>query len=224
VTYSVVICDEAVYYRSIQSKAQDWLTVRDYLWRWDTDWFWCSSAFGLHNPNIRRLWPRRFRRSDVYHWLVGLENRFGVQARIDRSRGRPARERVVQDVEIPVDRLPEFLAWFDEGIGMRPVWLCPLRSTRDWPAYPLAPGETYVNVGFWGTVAIEPGGADGDKNRAVETEVHKLGGHKSLYSDAYYDRATFDALYNVPFQEAVKAQTDPDDRLTGLYDKAVKRR
>ena len=212
------------YYRSLQQRETDTLTMYDYLWRWDTDWFWCSGAFGLHNPNIRRLWPRRFRRSDVYHWLVGLENRFGVQARIDRSRGRPARERVVQDVEIPVDRLPEFLAWFDEGIGMRPVWLCPLRSTRDWPAYPLAPGETYVNVGFWGTVAIEPGGADGDKNRAVETEVHKLGGHKSLYSDAYYDRATFDALYNVPFQEAVKAQTDPDDRLTGLYDKAVKRR
>src|SRR5947207_2133456 len=30
-----------VYYRSIQQRTVDYLTVRDYLWRWDTDWFWC---------------------------------------------------------------------------------------------------------------------------------------------------------------------------------------
>ena len=28
----------------------DYLTVRDYLWRWDTDWFWCSRAFGVQQP------------------------------------------------------------------------------------------------------------------------------------------------------------------------------
>ena len=31
----------------------------DYLWRWDTDWFWCSGAFGVQNPTVRRLWPKR---------------------------------------------------------------------------------------------------------------------------------------------------------------------
>ena len=77
---------------------------------------------------------------------------------------------------------------------------------------------------FWGTVAIAPGAADGDKNRAVEAEVTALGGHKSLYSDAYYDRETFDRLYGVANQRRVKQETDPDNRLTGLYEKAVNRR
>ena len=49
----------------------------DYLWRWDTDWFWCSGAFGVQNPTVRRLWPRRWRRSDVYHQLIGLDHRTG---------------------------------------------------------------------------------------------------------------------------------------------------
>jgi FAD/FMN-containing dehydrogenase len=212
------------YFRSIQERETDTLTTYDYLWRWDTDWFWCSGAFGLQNPRIRRLWPRRWRRSDVYHRFVGLETRFGVMARIDRARGRPPRERVIQDVEVPVERTAEFVRWFDEHVGMRPVWLCPLRATRAWPSYPLAPGATYVNVGFWGTVAIEPGAADGDKNRAVEAAVTALGGHKSLYSDAYYDRETFDRLYGVANQRRVRQQTDPDNRLTGLYEKAVNRR
>ena len=48
-----------IYYRSLQNRREDHLTVRDYLWRWDTDWFWCSGAFGLHRPLVRRVWPRR---------------------------------------------------------------------------------------------------------------------------------------------------------------------
>jgi FAD/FMN-containing dehydrogenase len=220
------------YFRSLQHRETDSLTMYDYLWRWDTDWFWCSGAFGLHNPRVRRLWPRRWRRSDVYHHLVGLENRLGVVARIDRVRGKPPRERVIQDIEVPVDQVATFLRWFDQAIGMRPVWLCPLRlhepsgpgSARAWPSYPLRTDTTYVNVGFWGTVPIEPGAQDGDKNRAVESRVTELGGHKSLYSDAYYDRETFDRLYGVANQRRVKQQTDPDNRLTGLYEKAVNRR
>jgi FAD/FMN-containing dehydrogenase len=212
------------YYRSIQRRESDLLTTYDYLWRWDTDWFWCSGAFGLDRAWVRRAWPRRWRRSDVFHKLVGLETRYGVKARIDRARGLPERERVIQDVEIPVEALPEFLTWFDEHIGMRPVWLCPLRSTRTWPSYPLTPGATYVNVGFWGTVPIAPGARDGDRNRAVEAEVAALGGHKSLYSDAYYDRETFDLLYDQSFARRVRKETDPDGRLTELYEKAVGRR
>jgi FAD/FMN-containing dehydrogenase len=212
------------YFRSLQQRETDTLTMYDYLWRWDTDWFWCSGAFGLHDPRVRRLWPRRWRRSDVYHKIVALENRYRVKARVDAARGLPARERVIQDVEVPVDRLPEFLAWFDAEVGMRPVWLCPLRSTRRWPSYPLTPGATYVNVGFWGTVPIAPGARDGDRNRAVEAKLTELGGHKSLYSDAYYDRETFDRLYDVPNHDPVRATYDPEGRLTELYEKAVRRR
>ena len=212
------------YFRSLQQRETDTLTPYDYLWRWDTDWFWCSGAFGLHDPRVRRLWPRRWRRSDVYSAIIGLENRFRVAARIDRMRGKPERERVIQDIEVPVERTAEFVRWFDEHIGMRPVWLCPLRATRSWPSYPLEPGATYVNVGFWGTVPIAPSAADGDVTRAIERRVTALGGHKSLYSDAYYDRETFDRLYGVANQRRVNQETDPDNRLTGLYEKAVNRR
>ena len=76
---------QQIYYRSLQQRETDLLTIYDYLWRWDTDWFWCSGAFGAQHPVVRRLWPRRWRRSDVYHRLVGLDRRFG-----DRRPARPA--------------------------------------------------------------------------------------------------------------------------------------
>ncbi|MGH3361595.1 MAG: FAD-binding protein, partial [Nocardioides sp.] len=196
----------------------------DYLWRWDTDWFWCSRAFGAQHPLLRRVWPRRWRRSDVYLRLLALDRRFAIADRLDRRAGRPARERVIQDVEIPVERLAEFLNWFDADVGMRPVWLCPVVTTRDWPTYPLEPGRCYVNVGFWGAVHVGPDAADAPRNRAIETKVHELGGHKSLYSEAFYDRATFDGLYDGANLARVKTRYDPDDRLTTLYDKAVRSR
>ncbi|QYJ05533.1 FAD-binding oxidoreductase [Nocardioides panacisoli] len=237
---------QQVYYRSIQQRPVDLLTIHDYLWRWDTDWFWCSGAFGAQHPLVRRLWPRRLRRSDVYMRLLRLDHRFGIADRLDRRARRPARERVIQDIEVPVERLPEFLDWFDAEVGMRPVWLCPLVSTgstteggsttesgstaergstigRPWTAYPLEPGRTYVNVGFWGTVHVGPERDEAPLNRAIEAKVHQLGGHKSLYSEAYYDRETFDRLYHGDALAEVKRRHDPDDRLTSLYDKAVAR-
>ena len=222
---------ERIYFRSVQERAGDRLTIEDYLWRWDTDWFWCSGAFGLHDPRVRRLWPRRWRRSDVYHRLVRLDQRTGFSRHLDRRKGI-VRERVIQDVEVPADRLADFLQWFDGHVGMRPVWLCPLRlrethgpgSARTWPSYPLEPGTTYVNAGFWGTVPIEPGRTDGDLNRAIEAKVAELGGHKSLYSDAYYDAEVFADLYGTANLTKLRQELDPDGRLPELYDKVVGRR
>ena len=215
---------QQVYFRSIQQRETDLLTMHDYLWRWDTDWFWCSGAFGAQDPRIRRFWPRRWRRSDVYMRLLGLDRRFGIADRLDRRAGRPQRERVIQDVEVPVERLGEFLDWFDAEVGMRPVWLCPLVAHADWPSYPLKPGHTYVNAGFWGTVHVGPDAPDAPRNRAIEATVHDLDGHKSLYSDSFYDKDTFDRLYDGPNLAAVKHRYDPDDRFISLYEKAVSRR
>jgi FAD/FMN-containing dehydrogenase len=213
-----------IYYRSIQLRETDLLTMYDYLWRWDTDWFWCSRAFGAQHPVVRRFWPRRWKRSDVYYKMVGLDHRLHVGAWLDRRKGNPEGERVVQDVEIPVERLPEFLDWFDAEVGMRPVWLCPLTASQKWPTYPLAPDQIYVNVGFWGNVAVGPDAPNAPRNRAIEAKVHELGGHKSLYSEAFYDQETFDQLYDGANLAQVKGRYDPEHRLTTLYDKAVRRR
>jgi FAD/FMN-containing dehydrogenase len=216
-----------IYYRSIRhadGAETDRLTIADYLWRWDTDWFWCSAAFGAQHPLIRRLWPRRHLRSDSYAALMRLERRFDIGNRLERLRGRPRRERVIQDVEIPLERSVEFLDWFLAHVPIQPIWLCPLRlrDERGWPLYPIAPHRTYVNVGFWSTVPV--GATEGANNRMIEHRVSELDGHKSLYSDAYYSRSEFDDLYGGEVYRAIKARCDPDSRLLDLYAKAVQRR
>ena len=148
-----------IYYRSIQHDRgvkHDRLTIADYLWRWDTDWFWCSRAFGAQNPRLRRWWPRRYRRSSFYWKLLAYDQRFHIADRIEKRRGRPPRERVVQDVEVPIERCTEFLDWFLSEVPIEPIWLCPVRLRDRWPLYPMPPDHTYVNLGFWSSVPPGP--------------------------------------------------------------------
>lgn len=224
---------QQIYYRSIQhpgrngAEKHDRLTIHDYLWRWDTDWFWCSRAFGAQHPLIRRFWPRRYRRSSFYWKLIGYDQRFNIADRIEKRQGRPPRERVVQDIEVPIERCVEFLDWFLENVPIEPLWLCPLRLRDDsnhgaaWPLYPLRAHHTYVNVGFWSSVPVGP--EEGYTNRRIERKVDELEGHKSLYSDAFYSREQFDDLYGGEAYKTVKKMYDPDSRLLDLYSKAVQR-
>ncbi len=218
---------QRIYYRSIQhddSVTRDRLTIHDYLWRWDTDWFWCSEAFGAQHPTIRRFWPKRYRRSASYWKLMALERRFNIGDRLEKLKGQPPRERVVQDIEVPIEKCVDFVDWFLGNVPIEPIWLCPLRLRDEggWPLYPIPPNHTYVNIGFWATVPV--GQVDGETNRMIEREVSAFDGHKSLYSDAFYTREEFDELYGGEAYRAAKKRYDPDSRLLDLYAKAVQRR
>ena len=230
---------QAIYYRSLQHPdgvATDLLRIRDYLWRWDTDWFWCSRAFGTQNPKVRKLWPQQLLRSSFYWKIIGLDHKYDLGNKIGALKGEGPRERVVQDVEVTIDRLPAFIDWFLREVPIEPLWLCPLRlldkgsadayaderaGGRPWSLYPLEAGTTYVNIGFWSSAPIEPGTSESAWNVRIEEEVSALGGHKSLYSDAFYDEATFAALYGGDEADRLKAEFDPDGRFPTLYEKTV---
>jgi FAD/FMN-containing dehydrogenase len=109
-------------------------------------------------------------------------------------------------------------------VPIEPIWLCPLRlrDHEDWPLYPIQPGHTYVNIGFWSSVPVGP--EPGFTNRTIEEKVSALNGHKSLYSDAFYSAEEFDELYGGEDYKAVKKIYDPNSRLLDLYAKAVQRR
>jgi len=218
-----------VFYRSIQQRAADVLTARDYIWRWDTDWFWCSRAFGAQIPLVRALWPKPKLRSDVYWKIIAIARRFDVSGKQSRLMKRPLREDVIQDVEVPVEHLAEFLDFFHREVGISPIWVCPLRSRNGhtrWPLYDMNPDLTYVNVGFWSTVPLPPGidPAAGTVNRRIEQAVTRLDGHKSLYSSAFYPEDEFDELYGGDEYRRIKKLYDPQNRLTPLFAKVVQRR
>ena len=207
-----------IYHRSLREKGEDWLTAHDYLWRWDTDWFWCSRAFGAENPILRPLYKRfGLLRSTAYWKMRALLQRSGLLTLVSRNV-----EFVIQDVEIPIERAPEFLRFMLDEIGLLPIWVCPAASPESdlqFPLYPTDPENLYINFGFWGGVPSRR--PQGHFDRLVENKTTELGGKKSLYSSSWFDPETFDFLYDEPRCRTLKERYDPHNRFPHRYEKCV---
>ncbi len=216
---------ERIYYRSLRERGEDWLATRDYLWRWDTDWFWCSKNVGAQNPILRRLYGRQRLNSVTYTRIMRWNGRVGLSRALDRLRGLHS-ESVIQDVDIPIGRAAAFLDFLFQEVGVLPIWLCPVSAPDEWARfslYPLRADTLYVNFGFWDTVKSRQARPPGYLNRRIEARVMELGGIKSLYSDSYFEPEAFRRLYGGPAYAALKHRYDPQGRFGDLYGKCVLR-
>ncbi|TMH68077.1 MAG: FAD-binding oxidoreductase [Betaproteobacteria bacterium] len=218
---------ERIYYRSLKECELDYLTTHDFIWRWDTDWFWCSKNVGAQNPLLRRLFGRRRLGSRTYQRLMRWNTRWGVMQAWNRLRGGGAyTESVIQDVDIPLEHADAFLRFFEREIRITPIWICPIRAgarADRFTLYPLRPGQLYMNFGFWDVARRPERYGAGHLNRLVEAEVIRLSGIKSLYSDSYYTPDVFWKLYGGEAYHALKAKYDPAGTFPDLYQKCVLR-
>jgi FAD/FMN-containing dehydrogenase len=214
--------DTNIYYKSLATKEVDYVTAEQYIWRWDTDWFWCSRFFGAENPLIRRIYGKKRLRSTTYWKIRDYCNRHGITKLLEAFRGKS--EPVIQDVEIPINRSAEFLSFFCDKIGIQYVWICPTMQrdpAQTYDLYAMDPHTLYLNFGFWDGVKTKR--EDGYYNRLIEEKVRELDGKKSLYSTSFYSRDEFWELYNKPRYDELKQTYDPANALKNLYDKCVRR-
>lgn len=212
-----------IYYRSIRERSEDYLTTHDYIWRWDSDWFWCSKNLGAQNPLLRRLLGRKRLTSVFYNKVMRWNARWGAMRAINRLRGVHT-ESVIQDIDIPLENAAAYYEFFDREIGIRPVWICPIGIyDRDslYPLYPMDPDSLYINFGHWDVVRTRRASPAGHFNRMVEEKTTQLGGIKSLYSDSCYTEEEFWDIHDQSAYRALKASYDPAGHLKDLYRKCV---
>lgn len=215
---------ENIYYRSIAEKREDYLSVKDYLWRWDTDWFWCSKNVGAQNGFLRRfLYGKHRLGSKTYTKVMRWNARAGITKKIERLLGLHS-ESVIQDVDIPIARAAEFLDFYSRNIALWPQWICPIgfSSRSPFTLYPMR-HDWYVNFGFWDVKRTRQAHPPGHFNRLIERTVTELGGIKSLYSDSYFPEEEFSRLYAGDLYRKLKEKYDPAGAFPTSYEKCVLR-
>lgn len=208
-----------IYYKSIKEKNIDYLTSYNYIWRWDTDWFWCSKHFFVQNPAVRFIMGRKRLRSSTYSKLMKLNHQYPLFDLLSGIFNK--RESVIQDVQIPIDNCKEFIDFFQKEIRINPIWVCPTRAhDRNivFDLYKMNTDKLYVNFGFWDVIKTR---FDGYHNRKVEKMVKQLNGKKSLYSSSYYSEEEFWELYNKSAYDRLKSKYDPVNVFPNLYEKCV---
>jgi len=209
-----------IYYRSIKAKNVDFLTSEDYIWRWDTDWFWCSKHFYMQNSIFRFLFGKYLLSSRMYWKIKNFVNRNSfVRSLSEMKYG--STESVIQDVQIPLENAEQFLNYFQNEIGIKPIWICPIQPYFKVPYsfYKMDPSKLYVNFGFWDLVQSHQ--FEGYYNQLIERKVTELQGNKSLYSSVYYTPKEFWSIYDKELYSKLKEEYDPNHRLNDLYKKCI---
>ncbi|MCH8049355.1 FAD-binding oxidoreductase [Patescibacteria group bacterium] len=210
-----------VYYKSMQSRAEDYLTTKDYIWRWDADSFWSTRGTPLQNKLFRKLFGEKLLRSDYLHKIVKVRNK--IRHPYHRWRGI-RQEEIIQDVGISIYRCAQFVDWFAKEVGIYPLWICPVTSVRARGSYPLfeLTEEIHCDIGFFSTKRHDDQTLKNwHYNKLVERQVDEMEGIKCLYSNSFYTKDRFWEIFNGAAYFKIKQKYDPQGTFLNLYQKCV---
>jgi len=214
------IVRQNIFYRLIARAGDFYLTTRDYLFRYDPDWFWNVPETGPYRL-FRRFAPASLRNSGFYKRYTAAKHRL-----LGLLPSRPSDEEpLIQDWEVPWERAADFLrfALDNADLAGKPWVATPIRALSSPTLYPVRPGALYFNLGCYCHVKKRPGDGDYFHTRLLDRKCFELGGIKMLYSSTFLDEPEFDRIYNGAGYRAVKSRYDPDGTLGTLYQKCVLR-
>jgi FAD/FMN-containing dehydrogenase len=208
-----------IFYRLIEREPDVYLTTKDYLFRYDPEWFWNlpqTPAYSL----FRRFAPAAMRNSGFYKRYVDAKTRL-----LDRvAPGRQdSEEPLIQDWEVPWERAAELtrFALREVDLGGKPWIVTAIRTPASPTLYPIKAGTLYYNLGCYCQVK-KPAGRDAyHYTRIMDRKCFDLGGIKMLYSSTFLSEAEFSRLYNGAAYARIKSMYDPTRRQRSLYEKCV---
>ncbi len=210
-----------IYYQSIRDHRENYLTMLDYIWRWDPDWFWCSKHFGMQHPLMRLLFGKWMLHSKVYWKIKHMAFSNPFFRTLMKVFEKPT-ESVIQDILIPIHNAAEFARFLDVMIGITPIWICPYFVYQPESHYTLAkfdPAAFAVDFGFWDVIPSNH--PNGHYNRLIEAKAEELDGYKSLYSDSFYSEEKFWQIHPKKAFTELKRKYDPQKSFKDLYEKCV---
>ncbi len=210
------------FYKSIGTHAEDYLKTEDYFFRYDPDWFWCSRLFGLENPLLRALYPKKKMRSDVYYRIAGASSRIPLVKQVRKLGWK--REPLIQDVEAPVEKAIEFVEWFDREIGMKPYIVAPVQQWKNvsYPLSPITPGKQFMNIGFYAPHKTRM--PELYYTKLIDQKVLSMKVRKMLYSVTTLTEDEFWTLFPRRTYDALKKKYDPARTFKSLYEKVTRKK
>jgi Delta24-sterol reductase len=207
---------QAVISRSKTAPVTEYIPLFDYLFRYDRGIFWGGArAFKYFkapfNAFTRFALDPLMRAKVAYHAL----HESGMA---DRT--------VIQDIGIPYSNATEFVKYLDGALHMYPLWLCPLRPTRDMRGdshksfgigKAILPDEMVLYIGVWG---LGPSKHDEfvKLNCEIESKIQELRGNKCLYAHVYYPEHKFWEMYDREWYDGLRAKYHAEN-LPSVFEK-----
>jgi FAD/FMN-containing dehydrogenase len=207
-----------IYYKLVETREVIRLTTRDYIFRYDPEWFWNIPETAFYKL-FRRFAPARFRNSGFYTRHIAR------QAKLRATLGfKPGdMEPLIQDWEVPWAHAAELVrCCLDEvDLGGRPWAAVPIRTPSQPTLYPIAADTLYFNLGCYCQVRRPEGKPPYYYTRLMDDKCFELDGIKMLYSSTFLDKNDFDRRFNGTAYAALKKAYDPEGNAPTLYEKVA---
>ncbi|MCH9626948.1 MAG: hypothetical protein S4CHLAM2_05800 [Chlamydiales bacterium] len=192
---------------------QETMYTQEYLFRLDRGAFWMGRYvlsiptmlrllmhIGIPKIHLRSLHPSLLFRL-FFGWALSSKRLYGIWHRVPQE----VSENLffVHDFYTPAPKVEDVFAHFAQETQIFPIWLCPIKGTKT-PQI-LAPHygkEKFVNMGLYG-IPQSPLSVPA-LTAELEKEIALYGGRKMLYSYTYYDRKTFDSIYDETAYSALR--------------------
>lgn len=208
-----------VFYKIVQQRDDVYLATKDYIFRYDPEWFWNipdNAGFAL----FRRFAPERYRNSSFYTKYVAFKAR--MRERLPGSGELPT-EPLIQDWQVPWPKAEELMAFALEHVDLegRPWAAVPIKTPRRPTLYPLEPETLYFNLGCYLQVRKQPGAEPYHYTKIMDRKCFELGGIKMLYSSSFLAEDEFNARFNGEAYRVLKQKYDPEGNAPTLYGKVA---
>jgi FAD/FMN-containing dehydrogenase len=183
-----------------------YMSLYDYLFRYDRGSFWVASKKIKHTFLNRILYGSKLTTTNLYKYALN-------KSTFERESGK-----IYQDIAIPFHKLENFLTILDDNVNIYPLWLLPIKSPNYDGLFSYKSIDNfYMNVGIYG----KPSDRIFDfinKNKYIETKTKDFGGFKCLYSQNYYNHGEFWSIYNKNTYDSLREKYHAY-KFTSIYEK-----
>jgi hypothetical protein len=209
------------FYKRVSEEGSFDLSMHDYLFRYDPEWFWAMADSGLYDF-FRRHAPKSIRNSATYNRFLKFQDSLVAKLPIDLDNHKM--ERLIQDWEVSWDKSGKLLDYALNNLDLngKPLMCAPIKTSFPASIYPMPNNKLYFNLGSYNLVRRQPDEPDYHYTKLMDGFCFGLGGIKMLYSSTFLTKPEFEKLYNGRVYKKLKDKYDPGHLQPTLFDKAVK--
>ena len=210
------------YYSRVRQGYRGFFSYHSYVYRWDVDGYYSMWDNSWELRLFRQLW---FRRMFFDHRLM-RESRLRAIFKpfITGMNGTSHQIKAdVGDFMLPRSRSEEFYQWYDQEIGLYPLYICPITFTRDSPFIQCDRNAIDFGVGYGVT---QNQMKSETLLRKCMYKTYQLQGDMLKYISVYRDPEEFWSFYPKALRieyESVKRQYDRRDLFPSVAEKLSRR-
>lgn len=210
------IYGKTIFYKEISKQGKIFMTAKDYLFRYDPEWFW-----GLPETwpflLFRYIAPAWLRNSRTYAKSYMRSNKM-----IKEEREEIIREELIQDWIVTWGNARELFEYAVHTACLegKPWMPTPITTNFSATLYPLEKNTLYFNLGSYTFTSTVNPEVTYIATRMIDEKCFSLGGIKMLYSTSFFERPQFDMSFNGLEYTHLKAKYDSNNLLGNLYLKA----